>query len=503
MSVWVLRIACGLLLSASLAFADDPAPMSVRSAEGQALLQQGRDQMVAFRLDEAERTFERLARAEPQSGAAARHLAAIALWRAIAMETDAHYEVFFARSDALLQALRRAEPGPWVHLFRGETELHRAAVHARRQEYARAARAMRRAYGHFSRNARDHPDFYESRWGMGVAYAAVGAVPGGLRWLLGLFGFRGTVSGGLAEIEASMQRSRFYREEAALYYGLLDASLNESRRGGLRHLHAVQARYPDSPLALYLQGFAYLSQRRAAEAERALARARLLEGQEGVHPIPHIDFRLGVATFRQNRFDDAIGHFERFLARFQGMSDRGRAALHAGLAHEMLDDRASALRYYRLVLAMPERAAGAPARRAAEARLAVALTPRQRDLLLGRNAFDGGRYAEALTAVQRVLNDFDAPAVERAEAAYRAGRAHQALGQWDEALRHFQFAVANPGDPLAKWGPWAQFFIGEVHAARGDRPAARQAYQRALAHHEPFEYHRSLEQRARAALEQL
>lgn len=483
--------------------APDPGPMMVASEDGRRLLTQGRDLMMAYRLDEAERVFTRLAAADPQSPAAAAHLAKIAWWRAITMEQDELYDAFFERSDEALAQARASGGGPWATLFRAETELHRAAIHAKKAEYARAAMALRRSFNQFQRNARNHPDFHESRWGIGLSYVTVGSVPRKYRWVLRLLGFRGTVTEGMAEVQASARHAQYYRDEAAVFYAILDEVINESRGGGMALLRAAHARNPESPPLQYVLAFALLNQRQATEAEALLRRADRAVSRSGVYAIPYIDYYLGDALFRQNRFEEAAGRFERFLQRFPGRAHRAQAALHAGLSREMLGDRAAAERHYRSVSVREDYDADASARREAETLLARPMTQRQRALLLGRNAYDGGRYREAVREVQGVLTDQDAPAVERAEAAYRSGRALQALREWSDALRHYQFAVSNPGDPLAKWGPWSQFYMGQVHAASGDRAAARHAYERALAYEEPFEYHKGLEQRARAALEQL
>jgi len=284
---------------------------------------------------------------------------------------------------------------------------------------------------------------------------------------------------------------------------VLDLTINESRAGGMRKLQSAQARNPDSPPLQYMLAFALLSERRPVEAERLLRRAEAATSRPGVYPIPYIDYFLGDALFRQNRFDESASRFEAFLRRFPGQALKAQAALLAGLSREMSGNRAAAVRHYESISVREDYDSDASARREADVLLRRPMTQRQKALLLGRNAFDGGRYNEAVSAVQGVLTDGQAPAVERAEAAYRSGRAYQALEEWQEALRHFQFAVSNPGDPLAKWGPWSQFYMGDVHAASGDRDAARLAYQTALANQEPFEYHKGLEQRARAALQQL
>jgi len=496
-------IAVALLLLVAAPVLADPGSMLVQTSAGQSLLEQGRAQMIAFRLVEAERTFERLLAAEPESPAAAFHLAKIAWWRAITMEQEPLYDAFFDRAEAALSAAGAAPAGPWPAHFRSETELFRASIHAKQGAYARAAMSLRRAYLGFQRNVRNHPDFLESRWGMGLCYATVGSVPRQYRWVLRLLGFGGTVSQGMEEIRISAERSRFYRDEAAIYYAILDEVINESRGGGMRYLRAAFNRNPDSPVLQYLMGFALLNERQVEQAEAILLRADAALQRPGVYPIPYVDYYLGDALFRQNRFAEAAGRFERFLDTFPGQAHRAQAALHAGLAREMMGDRAAALKHYRSITVREDFDSDASARREAAARLEAPLTDRQRDLLRGRNAFDGGRYREAVSSVQHVLTDRRAPAIDRAEAAYRSGRAFHALERWDDAIRHYQFAVVHPGDPLAKWGPWSQFYIAEVHRDRGDTAAARAAYQLALSNDQPFEYHKGLEQRARTALEQL
>ncbi len=482
---------------------DDPGPMLVRSPEAVALLEEGRDLMIDFRLEAAEAAFERLEAREAARPAARLHLAKIALWRALIFEQDDLYDRFFERSDALLDALGDTPASPWRTHFRAETELHRAVIHAKKADYTRAALALRQAYKHFETNVEDHPDFAESTWGMGVCHLAVGLVPKSFQWALKLLGFRGTVQQGLGEIAVSAKRSRYYRDEAAILFGLTDQFVNESKRGGLEVVEAVQARHPESPLVRYIYGAALLSQRRAGAAERQFREAHRRLGQPGVAPMPYVDFFLAEALFRQDDFEGAARYFRRFLQRFPGEALVAQANVRAGLALELSGRRAEALPYYRAVRVRDNYDGDAAARREADARLAAPLSARERTLLLGSNAFDSGRYREAVRVLQPIFGDGASAEVERAEAAYRSGRAYHVLGEWREALRHYGIAVDAPGDPLAKWGPWAQYYIGEVHEEQGDPAAARAAYQRALANDDEFAYHKALEQRTKAALDRL
>ncbi len=501
------RLLALLLALAAPALAEqignDPGPMLVRSAEGLALLDEGRAQMTAFRLDAAEDTFERLDGFDDARPAARLHLAKIALWRAMVLEQDALYDQFFERSDALLDVLEETPDSPWRTHFRAETELHRAIIHAKKTEYTRAALALRQAYNHFEQNVEEHPTFYESTWGMGLCHTTVGLVPSSFRWVLKLLGFRGTVQQGLSEMAVSAERSRYYADEAALVFALTDQIVNESKRDGLAKLEAVHARNPNSPIVGYIRSLSLLGQRRAADAERQLrATSRQLDAP-GVFPIPYVDYYLGEALFRQDDFEAAARYFQRYLRTFSGEALVAQANLHAGLALEMTGRRAEALPFYRRVRVREDFDSDADARREADARLAAPLSAREKTLLLGANAFDSGRYREAVRTLQPIFGDGAASEVERAEAAYRTGRAYHLLGEAREALRHYGLAVSNPGDPLARWGPWAQLYTGEVYEAEGDRAAARAAFEHALANDDPFAYHKALEQRAKAALDRL
>src|SRR5690554_894437 len=92
-----MRLLLLILLAAPAAAAPvvwastDPGPMLVREPEAVALLDRGRAQMIAFRLDAAEASFERLAAQGSGRPAALLHLSKIALWRAMILEQDDLY----------------------------------------------------------------------------------------------------------------------------------------------------------------------------------------------------------------------------------------------------------------------------------------------------------------------------------------------------------------------------------------------------------------------------
>jgi tetratricopeptide (TPR) repeat protein len=490
----------------------EPAPVpaygafGLETADGQALLAEGRALMIAFRLDEAEGAFRRLAAAEPESPAAFYHLSTLALWRALMAEREPFYGRFFAVNDSLLAGLAAVPEGPWKTHVEAEAEFQRAIIYAKQERYPKAGLALRAAFVRYERNLREHPEFWESYKGMGLCHVAVGAVPRSYRWLLSVFGFSGTVQQGLDELTQALRHSAYGREEAALYLAVVDGFLNERKLGALRHVEALHRAYPESPMPAYLHAFLILDAREpdaAEEAEALLREASDRQADPAVDDIPYVDFYLADALFRQNRFEDAAPLYERYARTYRGQALLAQAYLNAGLSREMLGDRDRAVDHYGRIRSDRDYDSDASALRRAEQLLERPMTETERTLLLGQNLYDGGRFRDAIATVQPVLTDPGAERVHRAEAAYRSGRAYHALEAWDEALRHYRIAAEDPGDPLAKWGPWSRYHMGEVFEEQGNLDDARRAYRDVLDNEAEFDFHKALEQRARTALGRL
>lgn len=475
----------------------------LESDEGRALLDEGRAFMIAFQLGEAEAAFRRLERAEPESPAARYHLATLALWRALMAEREPFYGRFFATADTLEDHLDDLADSPWKTHLEAELAFQRAVVYGKQERYPKAGLALRAAFNRYEDNLRRHPGFWESYKGMGLCHVAVGSVPRSYRWILSVLGFSGTVQQGMDELETALRESAYSREEAALYLAVVDEMLNSGREDASRHVVTLYEAYPASPMPAYLYAFLLLRDRQAEEAERVLRAAAERQAPEAVDDIPYVDYYLAEALFRQNRFAEALPLLERYARTYRGNALLATAHLQAGLAREMTGDREGALDHYRRVRSERDYDSDQSALRQAERLIARAMTADERTLLLGQNLYDAGRNEETVQTLQPVLGNQQAEAVHRAEAAYRSGRAFQALEAWDDALRHYQFAVSNPGEPLARWGPWSQFYIGEVHEERGETEAARRAYRAVLENEAEFDYHKALEQRTRTALSRL
>ena len=387
---------------------------------------------------------------------------------------------------------------PEVETLEAQAGLHRALLYGRQERYSKAGLAFRGACGRFYDLADAPGALPGAHFGSGLCQTVAGSVPRAYRWLARLLGFSGTVRSGLDALARAADGGP-EAAEAAFVLAIVDETLNEGRRDVLGRLDAVDA----GAVGDYLHGYLLLLSRDAAGAEAKLRAAAATLEAPGADEVPFVDAHLGMALFRQNEFEAAAPVLERFVRSYRGKALVAQATLMAGLAREMTGDRVRAVALYRNVRALRDYDSDLSAARDAEARLQAPMTASERALLRGRNQYDAGQYRDAIATLQPVVTDASLPQVERAEAAYRSGRALQAQDAWAEALSYFRLSRDRPGDPLAKWGPWSEYHIGEVHEALGEPTDARAAYRRVLDNEAEFDYHKALEQRTRTALERL
>ena len=466
-----------------------------------ALYAEGYRALLSMRFDDARAAFHRLG-AEP-GPASAYGLETTALWAAMLAERGPDVDRFYTLNDSLIEVAAALPDGTTADWLRATAALHRALLLGREERYPRAGLAFRDACRRFRDLSAGVSATPDAHFGRGVCEVAAGTVPRKYRWLSRLVGFSGTVAGGLEHLARAADGDGVQAVEAAAVLAVMDQALNDGRGHEQVRLRALTEAYPASPALAYLEGYYHFAERRAVEAEAAFRRALAALETPGTAALPSVQAHLGLALFRQDRFAEAAPILEQFARDARGPSLLAQATLHAGLAYEMAGDRRRAEALYRRVRAPRDYDTDLAAVRAAEHRLAAPMTEAERALLLGATAFDSGRYDETIAVLQPLVAGGGAAPVERAEAAYRSGRALQQRRRWDDALRHFRLATDNPGDPRARWGPWSRFHSGEVLAASGDRDGARAAFRAVLADESEFDYSKALEQRTRAALERL
>lgn len=479
------------------------APMMLTTDRSFEILEQGRAALIDFRFHEAEASFTRLANRPDGRAAGMYHLSFVSFLRYLMSDREVDAEGFVLRSDELRRTLEGEPDTPWRHLLGAETNLQRTVVWAKQGRYVRAALAGRNAYRTYSNLVSTYPEFHEAYKGYGVLQTAISSLPSTYKRFLALVGFTGNADVGSRSLHLAAVEGGYMREEASAYLALFDVLLDGSKGDGEAKLRGLHARHPESPLFAHLLGYYLFENRNAAEAEQVFRGAAACYGEASVFYIDYVDHFLGMTLFRQNRFEEATRYLTRYRANHDGDALMAPTMLYLGLSLEMLDRRAEALAAYRQVQSSRELDTDVVSMRMAARLIDQAMTPIQRRLLRGANAYDAGNYEEALELLIAVRNEQGASRPVRSEAAYRLGRLYQATDRSDEALESYAEAVQLHGGGLERWAPWSDYHIGEIHAERGHTADARAAFERALSYPGEYDYYQALESSARHALHQL
>ncbi|NNE36571.1 MAG: tetratricopeptide repeat protein, partial [Rhodothermales bacterium] len=380
----------------------DDGPMLLHSPVSIDSMELGRELLLRFRIDEAEHVFTTLSRRSDGKAAAYYFLGYSSLLKLLVSDDQIYYEEFVHRSDSLQHAVAAAPDSPWKAFFEAERDLQHSLVRAKRGKFVRAALAGRRAYSGYERLVRDCPDFLDAYKGLGMIHVAVGSLPGIYQTVLGILGVHGTVEGGLDELRASAESSRYGREEAAILLSILSIIVDTGSDAGV-WLTPLYDRFSDSPLFGHLYGFYLYSNRRAEAALPVLLQASQNSDRTEYFDFDYLDFYLADTYFRLDRYDEAILYYQRYLDRHGGPALKALASLRMGLALEMVGQRLAAVSFYQDVVAARDFDSDRAARRRAVRLISEPLAEIDRALLTGRNAFDSGRYDRAARILEDVL----------------------------------------------------------------------------------------------------
>lgn len=466
------------------------------------LLTQGRAEMLAFRLEKAEETLKlALKKPEGTQGTAAiyYHLSTISCWKAFFEQTDSKRQSFQIDTEAFLQAIRLETDPKWQQYFRAELHFQRTLLLFQQGKINDAAFEAKKAYDNYEAVIEKYPDFADAYKGFGMLKMAIGSMPRSYRWLLNILGYSGNTKEGLLFMKKAATESTFSKEEAQIYYAVADMSMNEMMDGAVELLPALYQKFPQSPLMMAVYGFSLIQQQQTEKALEVLAQKSAAD----VYRPALIDYFTAESLFRLNRFEASVIAYQDFLNGFEGNLYKSNALLRLGFALEMIDKRADALAIYQKIQTDSDFDADKMAKRMANYRLQSSFLPQEKQLLRAQNAFDSGNWTLALELAEAVLQDTSASLLQQTEAAYRKGRALQKSGEKQLAIVAYQQSVENPADAQAKFAPWSQYYIGECYEELGDNANARRAYRKSLAFGGNFDYHKSLEQRAQAALSRL
>lgn len=477
--------------------------MLLASDSSRALFDEGRAALIDLRLNDAEAALRRLQARPDGAPAALLTRAHVALYRAFLQDDDAQFAVFARRADSLDRALAPLPDSRWRSTMGAEADLLRALVAVRKEQMLRAALAGRDAYNGYEKATGGTPSVADADLGFGLIQFLIGSAPRTYQTILRLLGFRGSVEAGRARIVRAAEQGRYRATEANLALAVLDLTVRNDQAGGRARAEALRTAHPDSPLTGLLLGYTMLGDRRASQALPVLTQTVEQGNRPDVVAVRFAHFYLADALLKTGRPADAEREARAYLRGLRGPSLRAQAQRALGTALELQGRHAEAVGVFRQIRKTRISDNEEAAVRYAARFIAAPMTDVEKALLEAEFAYEDRRAANAEAGFRAVLARPDATPANLAEAQYRLGRTlMDDPARTAEARRAFETAIAAPDpDALDGVAPWSQFYLGTLDAKAGRNADARRRFEAALRVDGAFDYHQSLEQRAKAALE--
>lgn len=423
----------------------------------------------------------------------------IDFFRIYITEDESLYQQLKANQDRRLAAIEGGdESSPYYLFLQADIRLHWALIRIRFEEYLPAFTEVNRANKLLEKNQELFPDFIPNLKDLAILHAMVGTIPEGYQWSVRLLSsLHGTIQQGkkeMAQVIAYAKKNQdflFAREAEALQAYLLLHLANEPREAWttIRQSGLDPA---DNPLHAFVVTNIAMRTGHNEEAIRILQAAP----QGGVfHPLPFLDFMLGLAKLR--RLDEDAGpHFEQFLEKFDGLHYVKEA--YQKLAWQALIN-GDPVGYRNNMVKVSQRGNNTGGGDSNAQREADSGKTPHVELVKARLLFDGGYNQKAYDLIKPLKLDNARDPYLRLEYSYRMGRILQVLDRPAEALSCFEKTIDHGDNSPYFFACNAALQCGLIHEKAGNWAKAKQYFKKCLLLN-PDEYATGLHQQAKAGL---
>ncbi len=277
-------------------------------------IQEGKQEIYHFRLEEALRIFEQIQLDYPDKPHGFFYTAYIyAIYYSqdrTNRELDSLLQVNIRQAIHAGEKFKDSHPAdPEAYYYLGVANGVEGIYHVLNSSYLKGYIHGRRAKNYLEESIQTDSTYYDSYLGLGIFHYYVDMLPGVVKFFAGILGFHGDREQGMNEIRITMERGNHFRVEAEFVYAVIRYFLEGDYQGGLFTFLKLHEYYPMNPAMTLLVGYHY---RRHGQIRKA---RELFESvPEGYRDkLPQITvmkyYNLGVCYFRLNDFNRAEEYF--------------------------------------------------------------------------------------------------------------------------------------------------------------------------------------------------
>jgi len=355
---------------------------------------------------------------------------------------------------------------------------------------------FRRSFLQSKENQQKFPAFQPSVMLSGAMQVVAGTIPDGYKWLSSLLGIKGSLTGGMKQLECFLNAkddwAALYHDEAVFYYLYLKFYIENQREQVFAFIRQNKLDVKNNHLYAYLAANLAINDQQSAYAEQVI---RQRNNAAGYLDAPIWDLEMGYASLNHLEPDAHI-YLERFIRNFKGKFYVKDALQKLSWYYYLQGDGAKAVNYRELVLHKGSMESDADKQAMKEAK--SGRWP-DKTLLKARLLCDGGYYGEALQSLRGKSSADFSSEEDKCEFAYRLGRIYDGLGRADEAVSAYLTTIKT-GEYLKEYfAARAALQVGYIYEQRGNKSMATAYFQKCLSLKD-HDYKNSLDQKAKAGI---
>jgi hypothetical protein len=412
-------------------------------------------------------------------------------------DDPALYKKFSRDFDRRLKMIDSGPDNSPYHLFiRGIMNFQAAAVRMKSGERWDGGWQFRRAFGDIKKNQENFPSFTPNLVCSGLMKSAVSVIPDNLKWLGSLFGVKGNLNQGIAELEKFLtlhdETSELFRNEAIFYYVFIKFYLQNEKTQVFNFLKQENPDLKNNHLFTFMAANLHINNQEAAIAE-SIIKERNLSDEYLNTPIWNLE--LGYTRLYHLEADAPV-YFKKFLEEFKG-EYYAKDVLQKLSWHYYIHDDMKEADYYRQLIGKRKDDHSEADEQAGKEQVLKEWPDKL--LLQVRLLNDGGYYQEALRLLYgKKASDYTNPA-SQLEFLYRVGRLFDDSGNHEKAMGYFRQVVIMGKNSKEHYAARAALQLGLIYEERKDCAAANAWFNTCL-HMKDHDFKNALDQRAKAGI---
>ena len=367
----------------------------------------GNEQSFQFNFKQANKTFESIIKLYPESSLGYYFISRNSLWFYLANKDSASQNNFLtyleiAKTKGELE-FESSDEDPVFNFNLGNIYFLKSIYSSVEQNTMDAFWATKSAVSYFE-DALDYDSKYSEPYlPLGTIKYAIGFVPGFLGWAISVAGLEGEKQDGLASIKKANENCSNCKVEASYHLGKLYTEYNAMYDSAEVLLSNIVLNYPNNELFLYQYAILQIDRKELKEAEAILNRILHNPNPKFSQTNALSMFLKGEVFFKQNKFEEAIIEYERFIEKTTTPDYTGIANYKIALSYEMIGEKLLAQKHYILARNGNHNIAeDSFADKMGKKLYDKKFSANDKTLIVAKNNFESGKYSEVLSVLQTI-----------------------------------------------------------------------------------------------------